>query len=232
MFKISRTLSDTNIALRSDGTMIYSETIAPNGSDSWVEGISKWKQIVDFELYYTDGEEYGDGFGAVIGVKTDGSLCVAANYVYGKDGRPLSKFDTSNLEAVINKFSNVKTVSFSMSGTQNSSEVPFEIIALTKDGKIQSYKNGKFSENNADGICDITANFSLQTDGDLLDGNGKVLVRDIVNIKAVSGGRSAVAITRAGTVYQCEWLWDVGNTGFTASNIKANVYDEWASRLD
>ena len=231
--KISRTLINTNIALRADGTMIYGETTESNGSDRWIEGISEWNNIVDFELFYADGEAYGDGVGAVIGIKADGSLCVvSACYLYGEDGWPLSKFDTTNLDSVISKFSNIKTLSFSMTGTQNSNEVPFEIIALTKDGKIQSYKNGKFSESDATDVCDITAKFSLKTNGNIVDEDGKIVVRDIVNIIAVSGGRSAVAITRTGTVYKCNWLWDEANTGFEASNIKATVYDEWTSRLD
>ncbi|MDD6094767.1 MAG: toll/interleukin-1 receptor domain-containing protein [Clostridia bacterium] len=232
IIKISRTVCRTCVGLRSDGTMAYSKPDDSDWEGSWIEDIDKWKDIIDFEVYSADTIPYYTGEGAIIGIKSDGSLCVVASPRYFEGTSTVS--DLTDLNSIIKKFNNVTKVSFEHCTTSNPSDVPFAIVALTKNGKMQKYKDGVFTEDNAENICDIMASVVLTTDGNLIDANGKIIARDVIQIHSIVGnGPLGVAITRTGTIYRCYFSWDNSDNDYiTKSDYKSVVYDEWIARLN
>ena len=212
VIKISRVVCGISVALRSDGTMVYTKLEDSYYDSSWIEGIKEWKNIVDFELYCTDGLAYDFGRGAIIGIKSDGSLCFA-----GSDDIESSD-NIAELYSAVKKFNNVKKISFTLMS---------EVVALTKDGKLQKYKDGEFTEENASDICDVLVDVVLTNDGDLLDANGKIIAKDIIQIHSSAGGRCAIAITRTGNIYKCNSYINMKKMDY-----KVIIYDEWIERLN
>lgn len=174
IIKISRQLYSTNIALRADGTMLYGNTEFDDyRNDDWIKDIEQWTDIVDFELDYRDGLAYSFGIGAIIGIKSDGSLCAVYNdendirlqYKSYGSGIALETFTTEKLNTIIKEFSNVKSLSFQIINDVD----PINIMAITKDGKLLTYKNGKLNQSDAGDICTtFFASFMLKTNGDLV----------------------------------------------------------------
>ncbi len=233
IIKISRQLSCTNIALRADGTMLYGNI---ETEDNWIKSISEWKDIIDFSLYYPGGLAYSECIGAIIGIKADGTLCAVYNdnndaamqfINYGNGSQSLGTFSTEKLNRIIEKFSNIKSVSFYIDNS------PIKIIAITRTGKMQIYQDDAFKEVDADDLCDtFAAKFILKHNGDLLkNSNGKIILHDIVQL-CCSGKDSGYAITRTGNVYQCDFVYDDYADDWKKVNFKSNVYDEWVSRLN
>jgi len=225
--KISRKLSETSIALRADGTMIYGSLEGGDeyNDDSWLESLSEWKDVVDFELYYPHDLQYGSSEAAVIGIKADGTLYVACRSYLRDEYNWVTDegFNEASVQKVIEKFSNVKALTFTVGTSKKVEDVPFEIVAITKDGKKQVYHEGKFTESKCEDVCDIAGRFLLKTNGDVVDENGKIKASDIVQLINFDGGSYAVAMSRMGTVY---FGYD-----FSKAEVKVVVYDEWVRRL-
>ena len=232
--KISRQMRNTNIALRADGIMLYGNTGSDETwNDEWLQGISEWTDIVDFELYYPGGEAYDFGEGLVIGLRSDGTLCAVYNdnnewhigSAYVSDF--LATFDNAQLQKIIDQFSNVREISVAVS--TNSSIC---ITALTKDGKLQMYRDGEFTEADSNDICDmLSVEYMLKRNGDLVKlSDQKVVLHDIVHINC-GGKGGGFATARTGTVYQCGSAI-FGYNEWDTVNSKACIYDEWLARLN
>ena len=234
--KISRQLENTNIALRSDGKMFYGNTGSDEvWNDEWIKGISEWTDIVDFKLCYPNGRAYSDGTGAIIGIKSDGSLCAVYNdNNTGKQSSnssiTFSTFTTEKLQEIVARFSNVRTLAFNITSYDPN---PIEIIALTKDGKLQIYQDGTFTEMDADNICDVSFSASspilLYQNGDIAElGSKNIALHDIISINNIIGN----VITRSGIVYSCTLnYYDLSISEWSESG-KSIVYDEWLARLN
>lgn len=239
IIKISRQLSSTNIALRADGTMLYGNTVFDDyRNDDWIKDIEKWTDIVDFELYYRDGLAYSDGIGAVIGIKSDGSLCAVYNdengirlqyKSYGSQGIALETFTAEKLNTIIKEFSNVKSLSFNIIEDDN----PINIMAITKDGKLLTYKNGKLNQSDIGDTCaTFYANFSLKSNGDLVRCyDDKIVLHDIAKV-CFEGKGIAYAVTRTGNIYCCEFFGTDAEKDWEKLSIKTQTYDEWIARLN
>lgn len=236
IIKISRQLSSTNIALRNDGTMLYGNTeFDDDRNDDWIKDIEKWTDIVDFELSYSDGLNYWFGIGAVIGIKSDGSLCAVYNdendirlqyKSFGSNKIALETFTNEKLNTIINEFSNVKSLSFNI-------DDPIDIMAKTKDGKLLTYKNGTLDTSDIGDICEIVScDFALKRNGDLVkQSKDKIVLHDVVKV-CYEGKNSAFAITRTGNVYLCKFFVDEYDIKWEKINVKTKVYEEWISELN
>ena len=233
--KISRQLYHTNIALRADGTMLYGSTGSDAWNDEWIKGISEWTDIVDFKLCYPNTRAYADGTGAIIGIKSDGSLCAVYNdNNTGKQSSnssiAFSTFTTEKLQEIVARFSNVRTLDFNITPYDPN---PIEIIALTKDKKLQIYQDGTFTEMDADNICDVSFISSspifLYPNGDIAEfGSKNIELHDIISINNASDG----VITRSGIKYSCTSNnYDLSISEWLESG-KSIVYDEWLARLN
>lgn len=238
--KISRQLYNTNIALRADGTMLYGNTGSDEfgQSDNWIKEISEWTDIVDFELYF-EGTEFSNEIGAIIGIKADGTLCAVYNddnyirqqYILDDSlGATIGSFTSEKLQEILSQFNNVKTLFFQINtyeaySSADGNTAPVDVVALTKDGKLQNYKNGIFAETDANDVCSVFApEYQLKENGDLEKiSDQKIVLHDIAHVDSVG---SIFAITRTGQVYQCEYL------DWHSMDCISQTYDEWLSRLD
>lgn len=237
--KISRQFAATNIALRADGTMLYGNTVSEYGaSDDWVKEIEKWTDIVDFEVYYEGGLNYSRGIGAIIGIKSDGSLCAVYNdnndereqYITYGIQSALGTFTTDALNDIIKDFNNVKSLYF---GIGDSAGSPIEIYATTKDEKLVTYKNGTIDTSDMGDLCEIVnCDFALKRNGDLVkQSKDKIVLHDIVKV-CCEGKNSAFAITRTGNVYFSDFFESVQDAKWGKINVKTKVYEEWISELN
>lgn len=239
--KISRQLYHTNIALRADGTMLYGSTGTDAWNDEWIKGISEWTNIVDFVLYYPEGIAYSDGLGAIIGIKSDGRLCAVYNdnngirqqYTeYGNGSAAFGTFTSEKLQEIVAQFSNIEGLSFQII-TSDSDTVPVHIVALTKDNKLQVYKDGVFVEKGANDICGVfPSEYVLKTNGDLQRlSDQRIVLHDIINVSC-SGKDTGFAITRTGAIYQCNFLSGTTNDDWQNISYITSSYDEWLARLN
>lgn len=240
IIKISRQLSYTNIALRADGTMLYGNTGPENDAfnDNWIKGISEWKDIIDFTLYYSGGLTFSDGVGAIIGIKSDGTLCAVYNdnnqYRQNNLGtNSLDIFSSNDLNQIVNQFNDIKSVSFRIDSEKQSTS-PIEIIAITRSGKIQIYNQGVFRDIDADNICNISGvEILLKRNGDLIRRSDKrVILHDIVAFQ--SGIDCGYAITRTGNIYCCDFFYLSENfeDEWKKAEPKCAVYDEWIKKVN
>lgn len=236
--KISRQFAATNIALRADGTMLYGNTISEYGdNDDWVKEIEKWTNIVDFEVYYDGGLDYSSGIGAIIGIKSDGSLCavynddndVRENYTYGFQST-LGAFTSDDLNGIVKEFNNIKSLYFGID--RNSTGSPIEIYATTKDEKLITYKNGTIDTSDMGDLYEIVSyDFALKRNGDLVkQSKDKIVLHDI--IKVCETNRYTFAITRTGNVYLGKYSMVEQDAKWERINIKTKVYEEWISELN
>ena len=242
IIKISRQISCTNVALRADGTMLYGNTESKSDfNDNWIKSISEWKDIVDFTLYYSGGLSYSDGIGAIIGIKADGTMCavyndnndVAMQFIsYGIGSQSLGAFSTEKLNQIIEKFSDVKSVSFQIDYESQQTN-PIKMIAITRAGKMQIYQDDAFKEVSNDTVCDsFAAKFLLKSNGDLvLYSDDKIILHDIAEV-CCNGKNCGYAITRTGSIYQCDFIYNDDLDDWKKINLKSIVYDEWVSRLN
>lgn len=239
--KISRQLYHTNIALRADGTMLYGSTGSDAWNDEWIKGILKWTNIVDFVLYYPEGIAYSDGLGAIIGIKSDGSLCAVYNdnngirqqYTeYGNGSAAFGTFTSEKLQEIVARFSDIEELSFQII-TSDSDTAPVHIVALTKDNKLQVYKDGVFVEKDANDVCGVfPSEYVLKTNGDLQRlSDQKIVLHDIINVSC-SGKDTGFAITRTGTIYQCNFLSGTAYDDWQNISYITSSYDEWLARLN
>ena len=205
-----------NIALSADGTMIYPEFSEYELCFSKINNnrlavMKDWNHIVDFDVYYqfNTGGELLDI--AVIAVKSDGTLYSThteyLDYPY--------VIDFSKIDSGLPNFSNVKQISIISSN---------EVIAVTKDGKLQHYYDGKFSEKDYNSIVTIKCGYALKNNGELINiKTNKVITKNIAYINECDFGFDTeynlifYAVTKTGTV--------------TEYGITTKVHEEWKRRL-
>lgn len=220
IIKVSPHFLGCSFALKNDGSMI----VIKNKSDDWYEAnisdkLSSWKDIVDFDCshpYFTSG---GNTNGVVIaGITKDKNLNIIKydNYAWDKGEEAVYSYN----KIIDQKFKNIKKVDVGLN---------FEIylIALTYDGKILSYINGKFDSVDADDVVDISLGgdsyYELHSDGNLYEGGSNIcILSDVVYIE------DGFAVTRAGSIYR---IYDYVNT-VEKTEGKTNVLNEWLERMN
>lgn len=239
IIKISDKFLNTNVALRADGTMVfqYSEAEGERGSgyesyylpDHWMNEMKTWTEIVDFsyEGYCSDGFNYA----YVLGIKADGTLCIAGDFSnIGDNGY----FDAHSDELIKN-FKNVATADLQINRIYQDQASSIECIAHTKEGTTlfceytHIYDCWESPENAQYSIGTITENgfqdeLSLKKNGDLIDSSSNsIILKDCVYYT------DTFAVTRSGTIYH--YRKGFGNLEFHPFG-KTVIYDEWLERLE
>ena len=240
--KISSLINSTNIALRADGTMVYGDI---QYEDPAIQVLDSWNGIVDFDIWnvrYSFPQVSETA--AIVGVKSDGSLCAVILYRQSELDPPIEE---DYLQDIIQQFSNVKKVQVRLipsdSDYSHGGERDIEIMALTYDGKIQLFRDGEFSEMEIPEVCDISlaadleyfhdvetntswmdnsAFYLLKNNGDLVafDGPDITLISDVVYVE------KNIVVTQTGSIYLIE------NGNITTTEAKTTVYDEWIERFN
>lgn len=231
--QISDKFTATNIALKSDGTMIYGNLYysKESKSDEWLKPILKWKNIIAFDTYMEkDMAESGGDF-AVVGITNTGSLCGVAYTSESKNIGYKGKTVTSMYEDTLKLFSDVKQVDVKTNkgGTVLATTFDLDIVALTNHGTVQSYIDGLFKEYDASDVVDteLFSNYEndkyiyeLHSDGKIYKhGKNKYLLSDVVYLN------NSFAVTRSGSIY----VWE--SESFKDTKNKTKVYIEWLERM-
>lgn len=224
IIKISPIFNTTNIALRADGKILYGKTQGDDFDDSWLEVLNTWEQVIDFD--YKIQRNYHVAISSiVIGIKKDGTIYAAIGSVDTATQKMHLPKDYVN--RAISNFCNVdKIVGCSWS------EQGIYIAALTKDGRLQQFIYGEFSETNAKDICDADlqcddwnrsiSGMLLKNNGDLIDfNNKKTITSDIVYIQG------DFCITRSGNIY---WF-DERFSEYLGGQEKTKIFDSWLEKL-
>ena len=226
IIQISPRFDDTSIALRADGTMISGEL---SEEDSWLEETINWKNIIAFDC---DFSTYGAGgvmYGALIGIKSNGTLCGVIKSDNDGDS-------ASALEQELDNFYDVNCISIKISPARKKYSIygtvfydAVDIIATTNHGTIQTYLNGEFSETDIGNIVSMNSNYTLCSDGNLyetlenaqhFEHSNKYLVSDVVRIG--QGFAMDYCVTRSGSIY----------LSAESTEAKTVVYDEWLERMN
>ena len=233
VIQISPVFNTTNIALKPDGTMIYgvTESKERNDNDNWLKPISEWKDIISFEVYLYRLGMGGVGDTAIVGIKSDGTLCAVVKYA---DNTVLSPDD------ILSNFYDVKKIDVFVESSSilNLNTKELSIVALTNHGTIQSYIDGNFTETDAPDAIDIYYNpygyideqadiYELHSDGNLYEhGENKYLLSDVVYLS--NSGSYKYAVTRSGNIYSLSHL---SSNGSRDPYGKTSIHDEWLERM-
>ena len=226
--QISDKFTTTNIALKSDGTMLYGNLYYENRSDEWLKPISKWENIIAFDTYIDKDMAESGGVFVAVGITKTGNLCGVA----GGSQTVISIDDTLKL------FSDVKQVDVKC-GFELRSTADLDIVALTNHGTVQSYIDGLFEEYDAPDVVDVVLFdnheddkfiiYELHSDGKIYEhGKNKYLLSDVVYLNNSSDGayvNVSYAVTRSGSIYILE------SGAFKDAKIKTKVHNEWLERM-
>lgn len=218
IIQISKMFNNTAVALKSNGTMTFGkpiyDTVEIEGythSYDWLETIKNWKNIIYFDADVS----------MIIGVQSNGKL------VGGIDPEI---FDSASLNKILSDFSDIKSARFSLRYNGNSNESKVTIAAITKHNTVQIYDN-EFYEIPAENTIDmipyfeysvnpniIDKTYRLTDNGNVIDENDKVILKDIVKID------DSATIARNGTIY-------LHKSADGKQPEKSVVYDEWIERM-
>lgn len=207
----------TNVALNSNGQMLY-------GDVNWTSEMDEWENIIAFETY----NDVQQGGAMVIGLTSDGNL-------YGVADETMKNYITGDFNTILSEFQNVVKFDFSVDIFIDASyEQALNIVAVTSDNMLISYINGVFEKKEIKNAVDVRLVYDidggykihyLKSDGKVIDINtNKFILEDIVCIS------NEFYITRNGSVYSL--YYDNGKVQMNKENSKTTVYDEWLERLN
>lgn len=245
IIKISEQLYPTiNIALKSDGTMIYGQVQDEYYDYSWLEEITTWSDIVDFEVFRLGIGPLGTetSYGIIIGITADGVLCVTTTITDGLN-HPESydqnvAFDDfeSDLESLEDITDIVVSVEYVYTDYPAKDQLLFNYTALTNSGELLVYRDGELSKQSPNDFCDVlSVNMVLKQNGDVINvDSGEIILHDIV--AASNYDYDVRYISRTGAIWLPSYIND-GNMPeqravWTDSSYKTTVWDEWLRRLD
>lgn len=233
--QISDRFITTNIALKSDGTMIYGNLRNTNDygytkDDEWLKPISDWKNIIAFDTYTEKDLSESNGDFAAVGITNTGNLCGIAYTFENKNIGYRGKTVTSAYEDTLRLFSDVKQVDIKINKSGSLLEVIFDldVVAVTGHGTVQKYINGVFEEYDAPGVVSVSLFndyeknsifiYELHADGKIYKhGENIYLLSDVVYLS------NGLIITRSGSIYNIESFCDTGR--------KTKVHNEWLERM-
>lgn len=208
---------NTNVALNSNGQMLY-------GDADWTSEMDEWEDIIAFETY----NDVQQGGAMVIGLTSDGKLCAVAD-------ETMKNYITGDFNTVLKNFKNVVKFDFSVDiFTGNSYEKALNIVAVTSDNMLISYINGVFEKKEIEDVVDVRLVYDiyggykihyLKSNGKIIDiDTNKFIFEDVVYIN------DEFYITRSGSVYSS--YYDNGIIQKNKENAKTAIYNEWMERLD
>ena len=220
--QISPFFNSTNIALKADGSMIYGDLNSTHfhkeDTDEWLSSLSEWSNIVSFDYSINRAGNGSLIWACVTGIQSDGNLKIATYSMPGYGNQLV--FDDS----IIENFHDVQKVKTCF--TYDNQNAYINICALGKDGTLQVFSNGKFSESKIENILDLYIYDGYkQMEQYFLTNSGKymrededfILLEDVVSIQ------NDFLVTRVGTIFE--------NTSITKCDEKAIVYNEWIERM-
>ncbi len=226
---------NAEIVLQSNGKLKITNKTNSVCIDSWLNKLSTWDRVVDFEAVCDEYKGRMTYF-YIVSINQDGTLCsvmMESSDFTGVDEN--SYFDVS--ADITGQFSDVKLISVDKHA----------LSALTKHGTIQVYVNNAFHEYQASDTTNIEITddyiYELTKDGNLyalpienINNSEKkqLILSDIVNISKENLG-GIIAISRTGGIYK--WgkaLYSI-NSSYSITQInetyKSVVYNEWLERL-
>ena len=200
------------VALKADGTMVFSASYEDEYTKKAENVISQWKDIVMLSGHSETPPEDHSTF-ALAGVDAKGDVFLyhaVDEAVFG----PVKSFMSKEEE-----FKNVKTIDISV--TEYSC---INAVALTYDGKLLKYINGNLSCRDAENVVDVALVgediYTLTSDGKLYkEGSNQAKMNDVINLVDTHTQSGFVAVLRSGTLV--DW-----------SGCKTYVHDEWLSKME
>lgn len=238
--QISPIFNITNVALRSDGKLIYGNLTnkysEEGGSDTWLSDISSWEHIVSFDYAYSRFGAGGLEEATFVAVDSDGFVHVVA---YSQDRYEIEGIDT------IENFRNVKDIDVAVNNEAYRDNVIYiNAVAITTDGKILTCFNGEYKEYDSSDIVDAEIGvkeveeddgyhnryfaYELHSYGILSkNGSNKDLLTDVVYLN------DGFVVTRSGSIYGGNYKsYKSGSDKLESTNVKTRVYDEWLERFN
>jgi len=219
--QITDRFNSTNVALTSDGTVIYGDVSGKdsynlNKNDEWLSDVENWEDIVSLSF---DIEEYvhaGETYASLLGIKKDGTVCA----VFWCDG---SEKTFEEEEKFVINLVGIKYISVSVSIEG------ITIAAIDNNDLIHAFINGEtYVFENKD--ARIVQAFDMwESDGeteDIFFVDNKYKCRDVVSdnvlISDVVLLDSKYIITKTGNVYS-----DYSKNTPVKRNVQTQVYDVW-----
>lgn len=229
IIQITPFFEGTNVALKSDGTVVFGEFASVNyQNDFWLKGCADWENIVMLSSSYlqTSSGIYG---AALAGVDVEGDVHLC--YWDGFDVYKQTFMDYSDV------CTDIKAIDICDSGSYPGDKDSYiNAVAIRNDGKIASFINGKVSVEDAKGVIDVQITngifYKLYSNGDLHSydiynncSKGTILT-DVVKLF------DDYLITRSGSVYTLGKSYDsVDDKGCISVGVKGCIYDEWLAKM-
>lgn len=229
----------TNVALRSDGKLIYGNLFNEYNeeeSDKWLSDISGWENIVSFDYCYSRFGAGGLTEAAFVAIDSNGFVHIAS---YDVEGVGIRGIET------VENFQNVKEIDIEIntdySEVEQSIVKYLNAVAITSDGKIISCIDGEYSEYDSDDIVDVEIGVEydndynsqyfvceLHSDGTLCkNGSNKDMLADVVYLN------DGFVVTRSGSIYGGNYKnYKSGSDKLGATEGKTRVHDEWIERFN
>ena len=209
------------IMLKADGTIAISHDMdwimQQDMFDLNMANLSSWKDIVMLTAHTYRSTDFG-WRDVIVGVDSNGNvhLCYAIDV------------DTKTFVDSCDLFKNIKAIDVEVSIDYDNFVGYVNAVALTNDGKIVSYINGKTTNEDAGNIIDVCLMddvvYTLTADGKLCtQGSSAVILNDVIEINSDTDYKKDYAITRSGTMY---------SLSAKSYDWKTAVYDEWLARMD
>ena len=209
--------SATNVALKSNGTVIFGDVSTGEWAERWLSDASNWSNII---MLSADFNEDPAGTGsALAGIDAQGNVFLCADYYEDCESFADYYEDCESFLDHKDVFKDVKCIDIEVrvgSGIVNA-------VALRNDGKLVSYINGKVTVEDAEDIVDVKIHqdviYKLSNDCKLYKNHSQsVIMNDVVALF------NDYLITRSGSVYTLGEKTE-------STGVKGCVYDEWLNRM-
>lgn len=235
VIQITSVLGWSNVALKSDGTIVYSNSLSGYAKEKtydWLAETKSWKNIVSLSW---DRSSFGNGIFTLTGIDSEGKIYIAGSW----ENKPIHS--TTQLQAdlkYINSLADIRHIWIAVSGEllyiENGKSldeyipcVSLNVLALDNrnnlicyaDGKEEVYKgfiekdfDVKYCQLSNDGIQYIDKKGILL---DVKEDKRNVIMEDVVYFK------DYFIITQSGSVYNMRWKT------IKETEAKVQVKDVW-----
>lgn len=238
--QISPIFNATNVALRSDGKLIYGNLTNKytEEGDRWLSDISSWEHIVSFDYAYSTFGAGGLIEAAFVAVDSNGFVHIAS---YDVEGVRIRGIET------VENFQNVKEIDIEIDVDYSEEEQSIvkylNAVAITTDGKTLTCFDGEYKEYDSPDVVDVEIGLEvekgdgyyfryfaceLHSDGTLCkNGSNKDLLTDVVYLN------DGFVVTRSGSIYGGNYgNYKSGSDKLGETKAKTRVYDEWLERFN